>query len=252
MDNNSFVVSTFYKFVDIADCFDLKLKFTKFCTQNKILGTILIASEGVNSTLTSSREAMDLFYEFIKTIPELADMTFKESYSPYASFRRFKAKIKPEIVTFKMPHMNMDNVGTHLNADEWDALISKPETITIDCRNDYEVEYGSFKGAIDPKTNNFTDLVEWVDKNIPKENKDVPIAMFCTGGIRCEKSTTYMKELGFKNVYHVKGGILQYIEDRLGNENSMWEGKCFVFDDRVAVDGNLRPEAVPKQNLTKY
>jgi len=236
--SEKFVVTTFYKFVHLSDVQDTQVKFIKFCTDYKIKGTILLAEEGVNSTLTGERHNIDAFYKFIRCMNEFSDMEFKESFSEYEPFKKLKVRIKPEIVRLKIPNLDMNKIGEYLDTKEWDELISKKETIVIDTRNDYEVIFGTFKNAQNPKTRNFSDLPEWVDRNLKNVDKNTPIAMFCTGGIRCEKSTSYMKNIGFKNVYHLKGGILKYIEDTKGKE-SMWEGKCFVFDDRVAVDSEL-------------
>lgn len=241
--HSKFIVTTFYKFVNLPNIEDLRVKFIKFCNDNKVKGTILLAGEGINSTLTGERVHIDAFYKFITSMPEFSDMEFKESFSDYLPFKKLKVRLKPEIVRLKddeLLQLDMAKVGTHLDSDEWDKMISSKDTITIDTRNDYEVIFGTFKNAINPKTRNFSDLPEWVERNLKGVDKKTPIAMFCTGGIRCEKSTAYMKNIGFKNVYHLKGGILKYIEDKKGKE-SMWEGKCFVFDDRVAVDSDLDP-----------
>jgi UPF0176 protein len=236
--SEKFVVTTFYKFVALLDFEDRRVKFIKFCNDHKIKGTILLAKEGVNATLTGTREAIDEFYKFITSMSEFSDMEFKESFSDYMPFSKMKVRLKPEIVRLKIKDLDMSKVGEYLDAKEWDDLISKKETILIDTRNDYEVIFGTFKNARNPKTRNFSDLPEWVERNLRGVDKETPIAMFCTGGIRCEKSTAFMKHVGFKNVYHLKGGILKYLEDTQGREN-MWQGRCFVFDDRVAVDSEL-------------
>ncbi len=236
--SQNFVVTTFYKFVDLPDFEDKRVKFIKFCNDHKIKGTILLAQEGLNSTLTGTREAIDAFYKFITSMPEFRDIEFKESFAETMPFSRMKVRLKPEIVRLKIENLDMSKVGEYLDAKKWDELISSKGTITIDTRNDYEVIFGTFKNAINPKTRNFSDLPEWVERNLKNVDKETPIAMFCTGGIRCEKSTAYMKNIGFKNVYHLKGGVLQYLEDTKGQPN-MWQGRCFVFDDRVAVDSEL-------------
>lgn len=235
--NSSFVVTTFYKFVELADVEAVRAKIFKFCVQQKIKGTILLAHEGVNATITASRAAIDSFYEFIKSIPEFADIEFKESFAAIIPFKKLKVKVRKEIVTFKLK-LNMKKTGTYLDAQAWDEMLQQKKTLVIDARNDYEVIFGTFKDAVDPKTRNFTDLPEWVERNLSDVDRNQPIAMFCTGGIRCEKSTAYMKQIGFKNVYHLKGGILQYLETTK-NRNNMWQGKCFVFDDRIALDSDL-------------
>lgn len=236
MDN--YIISTFYKFVELKEPQNFKARLIKLCNDNKIRGTILLAQEGINSTICGSRQAIDKFYQFMQSTPEFADIEYKESSSPTAPFRKTKVKVKPEIVTFR-EKLDMSMVGTHLEPDEWDKLISRDDAIVIDTRNDYEVVLGTFKNAINPSTRNFTDLVEWVDRNLTEADKTKPIAMFCTGGVRCEKSTAFMKQRGFKEVYHLKGGILSYFE-KCANKNNMWQGKCFVFDDRIAVGPDLK------------
>jgi UPF0176 protein len=233
-----FVVTTYYKFVELSDLETIRAKLLKFCLQNAIKGTILLAQEGVNSTMTGSRAAIDKFYEFIKSIPEFSDLTFKESFAEIIPFKKLKVKIRKEIVTFKLG-LDMKQVGERLDAAAWEEMIARKDAIVIDTRNDYEVVFGTFKNAINPKTRNFTDLPDWVERNLADVDRNRPVAMFCTGGIRCEKSTAYMKQIGFKNVYHLNGGILQYLEDSK-NKNNMWQGKCFIFDDRIAVDDKLQ------------
>lgn len=235
---SQYIVTTFYKFVELSEPQHFKAKFLKVCNDNKIKGTILVAKEGINSTLTGTRDAIDNFYKFMQSTKEFADMEYKESYSSTLAFRRMKVKVKPEIVTFR-EELNMNDVGIHLEPKEWDDLISDPQTIVIDTRNDYEVVMGTFKNAKNPVTRNFTDLINWVKSNLTDADKEKPIAMFCTGGVRCEKSTAYMKKIGFKNVYHLKGGILSYFE-KTRNTSGLWQGKCFVFDDRIALDPNLK------------
>jgi len=233
-ENKTYIVTTFYKFVVIKDCDEMKLQLKRFCTNNQILGTILLAEEGVNSTIIGSREAINSFYAFMESIPEFTQMEYKESVADNAPFKKLKVKIKPEIVTFNMPMLDASKVGKHLNAEEWDEIISRKDAIVIDCRNDYEVVFGTFKNAIDPKTRKFTELPDWIERNVPADDKNIPIAMFCTGGVRCEKSTAYMRSLGYENVYHLKGCILQYLEERK-DQDHLWQGKCFVFDDRIMV-----------------
>jgi UPF0176 protein len=239
-----FVITTFYKFVELTDLEALRFKLYKFCNDNKIKGTILIAKEGVNSTITGTRQAIDGFYQFVKSIEEIADLTFKESYSEEVPFKKLKVKIRKEIVTFGVD-LDMSQVGKHLSPAQWDEVISREDAIVIDTRNDYEIVFGTFENAIDPKTRNFTDLIEWVDKNLTEKDKNKPVAMFCTGGVRCEKSTAFMLKKGFKEVYHLDGGILSYFE-KTKNASGKWKGRCFVFDDRIAVDPELNPYCLPK------
>jgi UPF0176 protein len=240
MEGKLFIVTTFYKFVALTDLPELKLQLIKFCRENEIKGTILIAEEGINSTVTGTRESIDKFYTFIKSIDQFDDLEFKESLNAYMPFKRLKIKIRKEIVTFKVGVDAAKNSGVALNADEWDKLLATPEAIVIDTRNDYEVAFGTFKGAINPKTRVFTELPNWVENNLTDNDKEKPVLMFCTGGIRCEKSTAYMKQIGFKKVYHLKGGVLKYLEDT-NNRNQNWLGTCFVFDDRLALNPDLTP-----------
>lgn len=235
-----FVVTTFYKFVDLPDFEERKVKFVKFCKENNIKGTILLGLEGVNSTLTGAREDIDAFYKFITSMPEFSDLDFKESFCPYMPFRKLKVRLKHEIVKIDVNGLSLKERGRYLNAKEWNDLIKNPATKVIDTRNDYEVVFGTFQNAIDPKIRNFSDLPEWVESNFKDTPKDTPIAMFCTGGIRCEKSTAWMLEQGYTNVYHLEGGILKYFEETKDSEN-LWNGRCFVFDDRVAVNKDLTP-----------
>ncbi|MFI5141834.1 MAG: rhodanese-related sulfurtransferase, partial [Bacteroidia bacterium] len=220
----------------------LRPQLVKFCNDHKIKGTILLAAEGINSTLVGTREAIDAFYFFLTNMPEFVKTEFKESVCDYMPFKKLKIRLKKEIVKLAQKNLSMKSRGELLDSQAWDKLIADPNTLLIDTRNDYEVVFGTFNKAINPKIRNFTDLPQWVEKNLKPEDKDRPIAMFCTGGIRCEKSTAYMKQAGYKNVYHLKGGILKYFEETK-NASGNWNGRCFVFDDRVAVDAELKPYA---------
>lgn len=237
--NNNYTVIAFYKFIPLTNINDLQISLLKYCKEHSIKGTILLALEGINSTLAGSPEEIEKFCSFIRSLPEFTDMTFKYSTSLLPPFKRTKVIIKKEIVTFKVDDLDLSQVGEYLSAEAWDNMIQKDETIVIDTRNDYEIVFGTFHRAIDPKTKNFSDFPAWAEKELADCNKDTPIAMFCTGGVRCEKSTAYLKQRGFKNVYHLKGGILQYLEDTK-NKNHMWKGSCFVFDDRLSVDSQLK------------
>ena len=234
-----YLIATFYKFIKINNVAQLQKLLRDFCNEELIKGTILIAEEGINSTIVGKETAMKKFYQFITSIKEFSDLFFQESNCTFMPFQKLKVKIKPEIVTFKVS-LDMSKTGTYIKPEDWDQFISKKDVKVIDTRNYYEVAIGSFKGSINPNTNNFTDLVTWIEENLHKNDLEVPIAMFCTGGIRCEKSTAYLKKLGFKNVYHLKGGIINYLKNKGSNYN-MWEGSCFIFDDRIALDKNLIP-----------
>ena len=239
-NNQPFVVTTFYKFVPFKDVYDLQVKLIKCFNSHNLKGTILLATEGLNGTVAGSRSGIDNFYEFVKSYPEIADLEYKESFCEFLPFSKIKIKVKPEVVKFNMPQHKADQAGEYLDSKTWDEVITREDVLLIDTRNDYEVAFGTFKNAINPKTRNFTDLIEWVERNLNEENKEQTVAMFCTGGVRCEKSTALLKQKGFKKVYHLKGGILQYLQDTK-NDKGLWEGRCFVFDDRIAVDANLKP-----------
>jgi UPF0176 protein len=233
-----FIVTTFYKFINLPSYLDLRIQLLKLCNSLSLKGTILLAEEGLNSTLSGTRENVDKFYGLIKEMPEFADLEFKESESDYQPFKRMKVRLKKEIVTFKVDDLDMNLRGEYLDHQTWDDLLAREDSIVIDTRNDYEITFGTFEKAIDPKLNSFSELPEWLDKNLKEEDKEKPVLMFCTGGIRCEKSTAYLKQKGFKQVYHLRGGILKYFEEGK-NSNNKWIGSCFVFDDRLAVDSKL-------------
>lgn len=233
-----YTVAALYKFVSLPDFEDLKEPLLQHCLDNGIKGTLLLAEEGINGTVAGPREGIDSLLAYLKADPRLAELTHKESIASDMPFLRMKVRLKKEIVTLGVPGTNPNKiVGTYLTPEEWNKVISDPDVITVDTRNDYEVNIGSFKGAIDPKTNSFRDFPKWVEENLdPKKHKKV--AMYCTGGIRCEKSTSYLLDLGFENVYHLKDGILKYLED-VPKEKSLWDGECFVFDGRVSVGHGL-------------
>ena len=207
----------------------------------QILGTIIIGHEGINGTVSGSETNINKALKFLKSDSRFSDLDIKTSFSNKAPFLRLKVKIKKEIVT-----MGIDNIKPttqavkYLTYDQWNSLLNDEDTILIDTRNDYEYSIGTFKNSINPKTSNFKEFPKWVEKQKFTEEvkKTKNIAMFCTGGIRCEKATSYMKNEGFKNVYHLKGGILKYLENT-DIENSLWQGECFVFDDRVSVKQDL-------------
>ncbi|WP_210444725.1 rhodanese-related sulfurtransferase, partial [Vibrio crassostreae] len=205
---------------------------------NQIRGTLLLASEGINGTVAGKRESIDALLQWFKQDHRLADVVYKESFNEEQPFNRTKVKLKKEIVTMGVEGIDPRHVvGTYVKPNEWNALISDPDVILVDTRNDYEVDIGTFKNAVNPNTETFREFPQYVEENLdPKKHKKV--AMFCTGGIRCEKSTAYMKEQGFDEVYHLEGGILKYLEE-VPEEESMWEGDCYVFDGRVAVNHQL-------------
>ncbi len=236
---DKYIITTYYKFIQLDDVNEIKLQLLKLCNEEKIKGTIVIAKEGINSTIAGSREAINNFYFFIKRIPYFSDLTFKESSSICRPFKKLKIKIKSEIVTFKVD-VDPNQTGEYLSAEEWDSYLEREDVMVIDTRNDQEIAFGTFKNAINPKTTSFKEFPQWVEENLTSDDKDKKILMFCTGGIRCEKSTAFMRQNGFKNVYHLEGGILKYLETTKNRSNN-WIGSCFVFDDRLAVSSDLRP-----------
>jgi UPF0176 protein len=207
----------------------------------EIKGTILLADEGINGTISGSTNAIRSFQQYLfAVIPSLRDMEFKSSYHHQIPFSKMKVRLKHEIVRLAIDNIYGDfTTGNYCNAQQWDQLISEPNTTIIDTRNDYEYRLGTFKNAINPKTSSFREISSWLDNNLTHNNK---VAMFCTGGIRCEKSTAYLKAMDYGEVYHLKGGILGYFEEKLRANKpiTMWEGDCFVFDDRVAVNPHLQ------------
>ncbi|MGF1541761.1 MAG: rhodanese-related sulfurtransferase [Pleurocapsa sp.] len=234
----TYTVVTFYKFVSLADLEIRRESLEKYCQDRQIKGTILLATEGINGTIAGNKQAIDEVRAYLQGDRNLADLEFKESTAKLMPFARLKVKIKSEIVTLGIPKVDPNQrVGTYVRPQEWNQIISDPEVTVIDTRNDYEVEIGSFKGAIDPKTDSFREFPQYVAENLDP-NQHPKVAMFCTGGIRCEKASSYLLSQGFKEVYHLQGGILKYLE-QVPSEESLWEGECFVFDERVAVKSGL-------------
>ncbi|WP_431687740.1 rhodanese-related sulfurtransferase [Hahella sp. NBU794] len=235
---SQYVICALYKFVALDDFEALRAPLLEVMEKNEIKGTLLLAREGVNGTVSGTREGMDALLAWLKSDPRMADLSYKESYDENIPFYRTKVKLKKEIVTMGVEGIDPKRVvGTYVKPQDWNALITDPEVLLIDTRNDYEVQIGKFKNAINPNTETFREFPDYVKSNLdPAKHKKV--AMYCTGGIRCEKSTAYLKELGFEDVYHLEGGILKYLEE-VPQEESTWEGECFVFDNRVAVDHGL-------------
>jgi UPF0176 protein len=234
------VIAAFYKFVTLDDYPERRQPLLNLCREHQIKGTILLAAEGINGTISGTRSSIDAMLAHLKSDPCFADLEHKESIATKAPFDRLKVRLKQEIVTFGIPTVNPTNlVGTYVKPQDWNELISNPDVVVVDTRNQYEVEIGTFAGAIDPHTNSFTEFPEYVTTHLdPQQHKQ--IALFCTGGIRCEKATSYLLSQGFENVYHLQGGILKYLEE-IPATKSQWEGECFVFDDRVAVTHGLEP-----------
>lgn len=237
--NQPVIVAALYHFARLSGHEALQGPLAELCDQMGVKGTLLLAREGVNGTIAGSRAAIDAVLAHLRAIPGLKALEHKESSAHRMPFRRMKVRLKKEIVTMGVADIDpLEGVGAYVDPQDWNELISHPETILIDTRNDYEVGIGTFKGAINPETATFREFPEWVEK-ADIEDKSKPIAMFCTGGIRCEKATAYMRAKGYENVYHLKGGILKYLEN-VPEEESLWQGSCFVFDERVAVTHGLR------------
>lgn len=232
------VVAAMYRFVSLPDFEQIQPKLLEFCKSQGIKGTLLLAQEGINGTVSGSRQAIDALLEYLRSNERLAAIEHKESYYQEQPFYRMKVKLKKEIVTMGVEGIDPNHVvGTYVEAKDWNDLISDPEVVVVDTRNDYEYAIGTFSNALNPETTTFREFPDYVQENLdPQKHKKV--AMFCTGGIRCEKSTAYMKEQGFDEVYHLKGGILKYFEE-VPAEESLWQGECFVFDNRVAVNHSL-------------
>ena len=232
------VVAALYKFVILEDYQALREPLLDVCQAAGTRGTLLLAEEGINGTIAGTREGIDAVIAYLKSDPRLADIDHKESFDDHNPFHRMKVKLKKEIVTMGVPGIDPNRVvGTYVEPKNWNALIEDPEVLLIDTRNDYEYGIGTFRGAIDPHTTTFREFPAWVREHLdPSRHKKV--AMFCTGGIRCEKASAFMLQEGFEEVYHLQGGILKYLEE-VPEQDSAWEGECFVFDNRVAVDHHL-------------
>ena len=237
--STQYVTCALYKFVALPNYGSIRHPLLKVMTDNQVYGTLLLASEGINGTISSTRAGIDAVLNWLSQQPGLENIDTKESFDKEIPFYRTKVKLKKEIVTMGVEGIDPRQVvGTYVKPQDWNDLISDPEVLVVDTRNDYEVEIGTFKNAVDPKTTSFREFPDWANKNIDRA-KTKKIAMFCTGGIRCEKSTAYMKEQGFEEVYHLEGGILKYLEE-VPKDQTLWLGECFVFDNRVAVDHDLK------------
>ncbi|MFT5426034.1 MAG: UPF0176 protein [Gammaproteobacteria bacterium] len=244
------VVVAMYKFVHLPDFKELRDKFIHVCDEQLLKGTLLLAEEGINGTVAGRREGIDTFLSYLRQDPRFSDLKPKKSYVTDIPFYRMKVRLKKEIVTMGVPGTDPSQLtGTRVDYKEWNKLISDPEVLVVDTRNEYEHKIGTFKNAISPQTKTFREFPEFVDKELDTI-KHKKVAMFCTGGIRCEKATNYLMTQGFEAVYHLNGGILKYLEDvreatqkadqkNNEQEENLWEGDCFVFDGRVAVDKNL-------------
>lgn len=237
----TWIIATFYKFVDLHDLPQLREDVLAESQRWGLCGTILLAEEGLNATVAGFRESLDHLLAWLQAHPAIGPLTVQESTTESAPFGRMKVKIKPEIVTLGRPGLNPNQqVGTYVDPQDWNPLIQDPDVVLIDARNDFEAEIGTFQGAVNPHTHAFRELPDYIEQHLdPVQHRKV--AMFCTGGIRCEKATAYLRQRGFDQVYHLKGGILNYLKQIPPNE-SLWQGDCFVFDERVAVDHSLQPQ----------
>lgn len=236
MSEKNIQIITFYEFKRLEKLPEIREKLTAAMRENSILGTIILAVEGFNSTVSGTKENIE---KFVRLLEEILDtkIKFKTSFYDENPFRRVYVKVKPEIVTLKKFVEIEKGIGTHVSPREWNEIIKDEEVYILDTRNDYEFQVGSFKKAVNPQTEKFSDLPQFIEENLnPATHKK--IAMFCTGGIRCEKFAPYMKQIGFENVYQLEGGILKYLEE-IPEAESFWEGECFVFDQRISVDENL-------------
>jgi len=242
LQSQPYLTAALYKFVDLPDYRALREPLLACCEAHQVKGTLLLASEGINGTIAGPEAGVRAVLAHLHADPRLASLQHKEAWADKPPFLRMKVRLKKEIVTLRVPELDPNRtVGQYVKPQDWNALLADPEGVVIDTRNDYEVVIGTFKGAINPNIKTFTELPAWLDAQPALQAgpaKKTKVAMFCTGGIRCEKSTAYLKEQGFDEVYHLEGGILQYLED-VPKEESLWEGDCFVFDNRVAVNHNL-------------
>ncbi len=234
------VVAALYKFTTLQEFEALREPLQRTCAGAGVMGTLLLAREGINGTIAGTRYGIDRVLTHIRALPGCADLDWKESTCAGMPFKRMKVRLKREIVTMGVEGIDPNRaMGTYVAPDDWNDLISKPDVLVVDTRNDYEFAIGSFEGAVNPRTKSFREFPGWVQQHLNRDNR-LKVAMFCTGGIRCEKATALLKEMGFEDVYHLRGGILKYLEETPA-EKSMWQGECFVFDERVSVGHGLRP-----------
>ena len=243
---NDFLTATLYKFVELPDFADLKAPLLACCEANGVKGTLLLASEGINGTIAGAPEGVRAVLAYLRADPRLAGLEHKEAHAAHMPFYRMKVRLKREIVTLGVPGVHPALMaGRYVNPEDWNRLLDEPGVVLVDTRNDYEVGIGTFKGAINPATHSFSELPDWVDRQMAEggklattSGKKPRVAMFCTGGIRCEKSTAFLRAKGFDEVYHLEGGILKYLET-VPEAKSYWQGECFVFDERVSVGHGL-------------
>ncbi|MFK8040213.1 MAG: rhodanese-like domain-containing protein [Rickettsiaceae bacterium] len=239
-DHNRISILSFYSFINIPDYELLMPKILLIGKKKLVKGTVILANEGVNGSIAGTDENVKLVFDKILELVNPKNVNVKTNYSSRQPFDKLKVKLKPEIISMNVGYIDINSMhGKYIDPEDWDNFIQMDDVVTIDTRNHYEVEIGTFKNAVDPNIENFKQFPDWVENNrTTLDGKK--IAMFCTGGIRCEKSTSYLKSIGYEDVYHLKGGILQYLEDTK-NHSGNWNGECFVFDNRIAVDNHLFP-----------
>lgn len=236
---NQYLIAAFYLFIPVSSPDLIRESFLDFCQKHGIFGTILLAKEGINGTIAGEPTAVQALMTFMKSTHPFEALTAQFSMSPETPFRRMKVKLKKEIVTLGIDVDPRQSVGEYIDPCQWNTLIEQPDVLLVDTRNDYEFQFGTFKNAINPNTDSFREFPAYIAHHFdPKTHKKV--AMFCTGGIRCEKATSFMLQQGFEKVYHLKGGILSYLAE-IPKQESLWQGACFVFDDRVSIEHGLVP-----------
>ncbi len=238
MPENCFIVAALYKFIGLPDFRELKRPLLERCRELRLKGTLLLAPEGINGAVAGSREGIDGILDYLRSEPRFADLAHKESLAAGVPFHRMKVKLRQEIVSLGLPGIDPERLrGEYVKPEDWNAEISRPGTLVLDVRNEYETGIGGFKNAVAPDTGTFREFPDYVEKNLNPE-QHTRVAMYCTGGIRCEKASSYLLSRGFREVVQLQGGILNYLE-KVDRDHSRWEGECFVFDSRVAVDHEL-------------
>ena len=243
-----FLVAAFYRFTPLPDFRDLQPALKAVCVEQGILGTILLAEEGINGTICGTDAAIAAVFAWLRADARFASLTFQPSRCAYPPFERLKVRLKAEIVTLRAAADPLEQVGEYIAPADWNAVITDPEVVVIDTRNHHEIQLGTFEGAQDPQTRAFSDFTDYVERNLDPSQ---PVAMFCTGGIRCEKATSYLLARGFSRVMHLQGGILSYLRE-VPESESLWRGECFIFDQRHALDHKLQPRYADKSEALAH